>query len=285
MNGIPVADALKVERAGAFLLITFNRPESRNSLDPDVIAALDDVFDRAEGDEGLRAVAIRGAGPTFCAGGNFSKFGERMQAPAPTGDRGVDPIAQSNRRFGTFLERLQSFPKPVVVAAHGAAMGGGAGLVCAADIAIACAGTRFSFTEASLGLIPAQILPFVTARIGLQPARRLTLTAERFEADEALRLGLVDFVAPDMDALRDRLAQVLDRIGRCAPGALAATKRLARRCGEATTAAGLSGVLDEAAAAFAVAMRSEAAEGIDAARGKRPPAWTATFDRTVLTDW
>jgi len=277
------APALKVERVGAFLLVTFNQPEMRNPLGPEVVAGLAAALDTAEADAGIRALAIRGAGPVFSAGGNLGNFAARLAAP-PDADGG-DPIARSNRRFGTFLERLARFPKPVVVAVHGAAMGGGAGLVCAADIAIACAGTRFSFTEASIGLVPAQILPFVAARIGLQPARRLMLTAERFEADEALRLGLVDMVAADMDALREQLTQVLDRIGRCAPEALAATKRLAARCGEAGAEAGLGRLLDDAAAAFAAAMRSEAAEGIAASREKRDAAWRARFDRAALAEW
>ena len=283
MTSTAQAPALRIERIGAFLLVTFNQPEQRNPLGPEVVAGLYQALDTADADAGIRALAIRGAGTVFCAGGNLGNFADRLAAP-PDADGG-DPIARSNRTFGTFLERLVRFPKPVVVAAHGAAMGGGAGLVCAADIAIACAGTRFSFTETSLGLVPAQILPFVAARIGAQPARRLMLTAERFEADEALRLGLVDIVAPDMDALRDQLTQVLDRIGRCAPGALAATKRLAARCGEAGTQEGLGVLLDDAAAAFAAAMRSEAGEGIGAAKEKRDAAWRVKFDRAAVAEW
>jgi len=276
---------LRVERIGDFQLITFNQPELRNPLGPEVVAALEAALDTAEGDASIRAIAIRGAGAAFSAGGNLGNFEERIKAPP--GADGSDPIAQSNRRFGTFLERLTRLPKPVVVAAHGAAMGGGAGLVCAADIAIACAGTRFSFTEASLGLVPAQILPFVAARIGAQKARRLMLSAERFDAEEALRLGLVDFLVPDMPALRERLTQVLDGIGRCAPGALAATKRLALRCAgvEAGSANGVSQLLDDAAREFARQMRSEGGEGVRAARAKRDPAWKAKFDAATLAEW
>lgn len=200
---------------------------------------------------------------------------------------GSDPIAVSNRRFGTFLQRLRRFPKPVVVAAHGAAMGGGAGLVCAADIALACAYTRFSFTETAIGLVPAQILPFVVERIGSQRARRLMLTAHRFDAAEALRLGVVDAVAADMQALREQLGEVLDRIGRCAPEALARTKRLALRCTAegAESEAALVHLLDDAAHDFAAQLRGEGGEGVRAAREKRDPSWRVAFDRNALAEW
>ena len=287
MNVIETVEGapLKVERVGDFQLITFNQPALRNPLGPEVVAGLTQALFAAEGDDTIRAIAIRGEGAVFSSGGNLGNFEERIKTPLNAD--GGDPIAQSNRRFGTFLERLTRFPKPVVVAAHGAAMGGGAGLVCAADISIACAGTRFSFTEASLGLVPAQILPFVVARIGSQKARRLMLSAERFDAEVAVHLGLVDFLVPDMRALRERLVEVLDGIGRCAPGALVATKRLALRCAgaEPSSAGGMSKLLDDAAFDFAVQMRGEGAEGVRAARAKRDPAWKVSFDSGALADW
>lgn len=277
--------AVKVECVGAFLLITFNQPDIRNPLSPEVVSALANALTAAEDNPTIRAVAIRGAGPNFSAGGNLGNFEER--AAMPLNADGSDPIATSNRRFGAFLERLAKFPKPVVVAAHGAAMGGGAGLVCAADIAIACAGTRFAFTETSIGLVPAQILPFVVARIGAQPARRLMLTAQRIEADEALRLGLVDAVAGDMQALREQLGDILDRIGRCAPEALARTKRLTTRCaaGESGSDDGLRHLLDDAASDFAFQLRGEGSTGVRAAQAKHDPPWRVTFDRGALADW
>lgn len=282
---LPDASVLHVNQAGAFLVLTFNQPRMRNPLGPEVVQALSEALSKAQDDASCRAIVIRGAGEVFSAGGNLGNLQERLAAsPAPDGS---DPIATRNRPFGTFLARLARFPKPVVVAVHGAAMGGGAGLVCAADVAIACAGTRFSFTEASLGLVPAQILPTVVARIGAAKARRLMLTAERIDADEALRLGLVDAVAPDMQALRELLGEVLDRIGRCAPQALARTKRLALRCasGEPDTEQGLERLLDDAAADFAAQMRSDGAQGVQAARERLDPPWRVRFDRAAVAQW
>ncbi len=276
---------VKVEQVGAFQLITFNQPDMRNPLSPEVVGLLEEALTLAESAAEVRAIAFRGAGPVFSAGGSLGNFEERLAMPLNAD--GGDPIAISNRRFGVFLERLARLPKPVVVAAHGAAMGGGAGLVCAADIALACRGTRFSFTETSLGLVPAQILPFVVARIGSQRARRLMLTAHRFDADEAMHLGVVDAVVPDMQALRERLSEELDHIGRCAPQALARTKRLTQQCAASGSATGdaLSRLLDEGARDFAAQLRGEGAQGVRSARDKRDPAWRVAFDRRVLAEW
>ena len=284
-NSTSSAEVLKVERVGAFTLVTFNQPKIRNPLGPEIVAELSEALAGAEADLDVRAIAIRGAGPVFSAGGNLGNFEERITMPRNAD--GTDPIAESNRRFGAFLEKLVRFPKPIVVAAHGAAMGGGAGLVCAADIAIASLDTKFSFTETSLGLIPAQILPFVIARIGRQKAKRLMITAHKFDAREAFELGMVDFVASDMDALRDMLADVLDKIGRCAPGAVSRTKRLTMNSatGEVDSTDGLRRLLDVAAEDFAAQMRTEGAEGIRAAKAKRDPDWRVTFDRRALKDW
>ena len=178
---------VKVDHVDCFLLLTLNQPEILNPLGPEVTAALGAALTAAEQNEAVRAIVLRGAGEVFSAGGNLAAMQDRLNDVVPDG--GVDPIVARNRPFGSFLDRLTRYPKPVVVAVQGAAMGGGAGLVCAADVAIACAGTRFSFTETSLGLVPAQILPTVVARIGAAKARRLMLTAERIDADEAQSIG------------------------------------------------------------------------------------------------
>jgi len=271
------------ETVAGCLLLTFNQPDIRNPLGPEVIAALTKAIDRAQSDANVRAVVFRGYGAVFSAGGNLGNFQERLAAPLNAD--GTDPIARSNRTFGTFLEKLRKFSKPVVVAAHGAAMGGGVGLVCAADIAIACEDTKFCFTETKLGLVPAQILPFVVERIGAKSARRLMLTAEKFSAQDALRIGLVDFVEPNMEAMRDRLVNILNSIGICAPNAVMATKRLSYRNDWETSEQGLTVLLDDCANSFAKAMRDEAAEGLTALREKRLPSWAYRFPREALSQW
>ena len=283
MNTSEKDEAIQQETIAGFLLLTFNQPDIRNPLGPNVVAALSSAIDQASLDPSIRAVVLRGYGSVFSAGGNLGNFQERLAAPMNAD--GSDPIATSNRSFGTFLEQLRKFPKPVVVAAQGAAMGGGAGLVAAADISMAIVDTKFCFTEAKLGLLPAQILPFVIERIGAKAARRLMLTAERFNASDALQLGLVDFVEPDMDAMRNRLVAVLDNISACGPNAVMATKRLSYRNDWAVSERGLTTLLDDCATAFAQAMRDEAHEGLTALREKRPASWKTSFPREALMVW
>lgn len=257
----------------AIYRITLNRPASRNPLGPEMIDALDAALDEANALPGVRAILITAAGDAFSAGGNLGNIQDRLRATA--GPDGQDPIATGNRRYGHFLQKLSASPKVVVVSVSGAAMGGGAGLVCAADIAIGAQGAKFGFPEAAIGLVPGQILPFVAARIGVQAARRLMLTGERIDAAEAHRIGLIDYHVADATQLAERTAALLASITNCAPGASAATKRMLRNVlgGKPWWQEALDGYLDEAANTFAAQMRTEAIEGVAAARAKRAPQW------------
>ena len=157
-----------------------------------------------------------------------------------------------------------------MVAIEGAAFGGGLGLASIGDVAICMADARFAMSETGLGVVPAQIAPFVARRIGVPEARRLALTGMRFDGREAGRIGLVHHVCDSAEAFAATLAKVLADINRCAPGANAATKRLLLASG--TTP--LEALLDDAASAFAAALRSgEGREGVTAFLEKRPAAW------------
>ncbi|MDM0018471.1 enoyl-CoA hydratase/isomerase family protein [Variovorax saccharolyticus] len=248
------------------LFATLNRPETRNALAPEVVAELARVLDLAEADDAIRALVLRGSSGFFCAGGNVGSFKARLDADPTQGD---DPVAARNREFGRFMQRLAALPLPVIAAVEGAAMGGGMGLACGADIVLATPDARFALSETSLGIIPAQIAPFVVARLGHRVARRLGLSGERINGQTALRLGMVDELAADSAALDELLAQWLSRIGACAPHANRVLKPLLHRCGHEDDAA----LLDDAARRFAACMRDEGAEGIAAFREKRASAW------------
>ncbi|MBF2930351.1 isohexenylglutaconyl-CoA hydratase, partial [Pseudomonas aeruginosa] len=175
-----------------------------------------------------------------------------------------------NRAFGSLLEEAQAAPQLLVALVEGAVLGGGFGLACVSDVAIAAADAQFGLPETSLGILPAQIAPFVVRRIGLTQARRLALTAARFDGREALRLGLVHFCEADADALEQRLEETLEQLRRCAPNANAATKALllASESGE------LGALLDDAARQFAEAVGgAEGSEGTLAFVQKRKPVW------------
>ena len=260
-------------RQGGFLYLTLDDAPTRNALSPEMVEELRAAVEAAAADATLRALVLRGANGFFCAGGSMGNFHKSQQSAATAGED--DPIAANNRRFGDFMLTLARLPKVLVVVVEGAAMGGGFGLACAADIVLARRDTKFALSETTLGLVPAQIAPFVVARIGQASARRLALSGERIDGAEAQRIGLVDFVAEDATALDARLLAVLRGIARCAPGANAATKALLQECAEVD----LAPILDRAAQAFARQMRSEGAEGVAAFGDKRDAAWVEKIER------
>jgi len=263
---------LRTLRQGGFLYLTLDDAATRNALSPEMVQELQAAVHAAAADAGLRALVLRGANGFFCAGGSVGNFQKQMKSGEAQG--GADPIAAHNRSFGYFLTALAHLPKVLVAVVEGAAMGGGFGLACVADIVLARSDAKFALSETTLGLVPAQIAPFVAARIGQASARRLALSGERIDGTEAARIGLADFVAEDTIALEARLLAVLQGIARCAPGANAATKALLQECAELE----LGPVLDRAAQAFARQMRSEGAEGVAAFREKRDAAWVERLE-------
>ena len=263
---------LRTLRRGGFLYLTLDDAPTRNALGPEMVQELQAAIESAAADPMLRAVVLRGANGFFCAGGSMGNFQERLKAEEV--QAGTDPIATHNRSFGYFLTALARLPKVLVAVVEGAAMGGGFGLACVADIVLARRDAKFALSETTLGLVPAQIAPFVVARIGQASARRLALSGERIDGAEAHRIGLADFVAEDTSALEARLLAVLQGIARCAPGANAATKALLQECAEVE----LAPILDRAAQAFAHQMRSEGAEGVAAFRDKRDAAWVEKLE-------
>ena len=268
---------LVVRRLHGVLFVTLNQPASRNALGPALVAELAATLTLAAQDTEVRALVLRGAGGMFCAGGNIGGFREVLNAKGD--DDGSDPIAERNRQFGHFMQQLTELPVPVLAVVEGAAMGGGFGLACAADLVLATGDARFALSETTLGVIAAQIAPFVVARLGAARTRRLGLSGERVSGAQALALGLVDALAEDGAALDALEAQWLTRIGRCAPGANRAFKPLVAR---AASHEPVTALLDDAARVFAQCLRSEGAEGTLAFREKRDASWTVRFDADAV---
>ncbi len=264
---LPETQSVQCRLDGDVLYLTFNRPDARNAMSAEVLADIVAVFDALKLCSDIRAVVLRGAGGNFCAGGDIKDF-SRLRAQ-PVCD-GVDPVARFNRQFGHMLQLVNEARQATVAVIEGAVLGGGFGLACVADVAIASKDATFGMPETGLGIIPAQIAPFVVERIGLSQARRLGVCGARFDSDEAQRLGLVHFVETDTQGLDDRLADVLQMIRRCAPQANAQTKRIMLSMGQRD----LNAILDDAAAQFSVALQgAEAAEGTQAFIEKRLPYW------------
>ena len=248
---------------------TLNDPASRNALSEAMVDALLTACERAAAFADLRGVVLRGAGGHFCAGGSLGGFAKTIGQPLAAGE--ADPLVPLNRRFGTLLQALCALPQWLIVAVEGAAMGGGFGLVCCADHVLAHTSAQFATPEVTLGIVPAQIAPFVVRRVGPAAARRCLLTGERWDAATAQRAGLVDeVVAGDMEAT---VQAAIARHAAAAPQAVAATKRLL--LAQADTP--LPALLDEAAMAFAQALRGpEAPQGLAAFAARKAPPWSAT---------
>lgn len=265
MTRLPEPTMLKLDRQGANLHLTLNNPERKNALSGEMVNEMIEVLDAIAPDRSIRSLIMRGEGGTFCAGGDIKGFKAGFQADA-------DPvaIAASNRTFGDFLIRLNNLPQTVIMLVDGAAMGGGLGLTCVSDVAICDVDTRFSMTETSLGIPPAQIAPFVVERLGVTQSRRLMLTGARFKGAEAAELGLVHFCEADRAGMDARLESVLDQMDRCAPAANAATKDIVMTSRRES----LSDTLDMASRHFADCMLSdEGKEGVSAFLEKRKANW------------
>lgn len=269
-------DALLIQRAplGAGLFVetwTLSDPASRNALTDGMVDALLDACTRAQSDTALRGVVLRGAGGHFCAGGSLGGFakaiGQPLDASMP------DPLVPLNRRFGTLLQALCGLPQWLVVAVEGAAMGGGLGLACCGDLVLADAGAQFGAPEVTLGLVPAQIAPFVVRRLGPAAARRWLMSGARSEAAAAHQAGLVDEVIEggQMDAA---VQAAVARLATTAPRAIAATKHLLLQMQSALP---LPALLDDAAHMFARALRGpEAPLGLAAFAARKAPPWSAS---------
>jgi len=243
--------ALRLERDGAVLRITLARPETRNAFDASLIAELAEAFV----DVGrARAVVLAGDGASFCAGADVDWM--RSSVGLSFEENVADATAL--RRM---LEAIDGCPAPVVARVHGHALGGGAGLVAAADIAVAARDAQFAFSEVKLGIIPAVISPFALAKIGPGAARRYFVTGERFDAETALRIGLVHGVADDFDAAVERVIGELLSAG---PQAARWAKRLVRERPDGP----------ETARWIAERRTSdEGQEGLHAFLEKRKPSW------------
>lgn len=242
--------------------LTLNRPDTHNALNATLIAEPRKAADWLAGEKGLRAVVLTGAGATFCAGGDLGWMQQNMKKTRE------QRVAESFE-LALMLRALNELPMPLIGRVNGPAYGGGVGMISVCDVSVAVDTGSYCLTEVRLGLIPANISPYVVARMGEANARRTFLTAKRMSAAEARRLGLVSEVVPtaELDAAVEReLADLLQ----CAPGAVAATKKLVTYVDSHDLPTSMIYGADKLADAWET---DEGREGIEAFFAKRSPAW------------
>ncbi|WP_224964288.1 enoyl-CoA hydratase/isomerase family protein [Acinetobacter guillouiae] len=260
--------SIELEQEGSILTLWLNRPESRNAMSLNMVKAIQQVFKTIQDDISIRAVILRGKDGHFCAGGDIKDMAQLRGEATSVGSN--QPYVDFNRQFGHMLEQVDQAPQTVVAVLEGAVLGGGFGLACVSDIAISLADAKFGLPETGLGVIPAQIAPFVVKRIGLTQARRLALLGARFEGHTALKVGVVHEVVENEKALEVLLIETIQQIKGTAPQASRVTKALLHR----TLNEALTPLLDDAAQQFANAVGGE--EGIEGTMAfiqKRHPNW------------
>lgn len=242
--------------------LTLARADKHNALSALMLAELTQAAAQLGADDAVRVVVLAAQGKTFCAGGDLAWMQEQMGMDAAT-------RAAEAGKLATMLGVLNRLPKPLIGRLQGNAFGGGVGMATVCDVAVGADSLKMALTETRLGIIPATIGPYVIARMGEGRARRVFMSGRVFDAAEAVELGLLARCVPsaELDAAVDR--EVTPYLA-CAPGAVAAAKKLAQDLGGAATQEAVALSIAALAARWETA---EAAEGIGAFFDKRTPAW------------
>ena len=242
--------------------LTLNRPDKHNALNGELIAELYDAAEKLAADDDVRIVVLTGAGKSFCAGGDFNWFASNVEKTRS------ERVAQS-ATLARLLRRLDTLPKPLIGRINGPAYGGGVGMISVCDYTIGAEGARFGLTEVKLGLLPANISPYVVARIGKVHSRETMLSGALFDTVRAERIGLLtEVVAPgDLDATVNRV--VHDHL-QAAPGAVADTKALIAYVASHDLETNMIYTADRLADAWET---EEGIEGINSFINKGVPSW------------
>jgi methylglutaconyl-CoA hydratase len=242
--------------------LTLARAQKHNAMSAQMLAELSQAAAELAADDAVRVVILAATGRTFCAGGDLGWMQEQMGMDAAT-------RAQEAGKLASMLGALNRLPKPLIGRLHGNAFGGGVGMASVCDVAIGVGTIKMALTETKLGIIPATIGPYVIARMGEGRARRVFMSGRVFGAPEAVELGLLSRAVPEaeLDAAVER--EVVPYLA-CAPGAVAAAKKLAQDLGGAATEEAVAMSIAALAARWET---DEAAEGIGAFFEKRKASW------------
>jgi methylglutaconyl-CoA hydratase len=251
-----------VERTSAIATVTLSRPDVHNAFNAEMIAQLDTALYDLARDPAVRVVVLAGAGRSFCAGGDLNWMRSSLEWSAEEQQRDATALAD-------LFDTAWKMPKPLIGRIHGAAVGGGVGLVACCDIALAAERATFGLSEVRIGLVPAIIAQYVVPTIGLSQARALFVSGERISAQRALEIGLVHRVLPE-DQLDAAVAETAQQLLANGPNAIANSKRLIDAVWTLDRAAARQYVID----AIVDARRSdEGQEGMRAFLEKRKPRW------------
>jgi methylglutaconyl-CoA hydratase len=297
-------NTLSLQYQADLATLTFNRPEKRNAISPEMIAELLAALDEIERSP-VQVGILTGAGKAFCSGMDLEALKElalqaaqlaqrpdvEMQEPATAGVMDVavrvlkgqaeEPEAlglrseptelalESSRTLARMFRRIYDFPKPLIAAVNGAAIAGGCGVATLCDFTLAATGAKFGYTEVRIGFVPAIVSVFLVRQIGEKRARDLLLTGRIIDAEEAFRLGLVSEIVPP-ENLMDRARQLAGQLLENGPTSLAYTKHVLT----ALSQQDLDHALELAVEANArIRSTHDFHEGLSAFLEKRKPIW------------
>ena len=247
-------------------ILPLNRPDKHNAFNSQVIAELTDALETLEEQDTLRMVILRGAGKSFSAGADLEWMKAAQHWTREENEQDAVALAE-------MLRKLAELPQMTLALVQGAAMGGGAGLIAACDVAVAVRSTKFKFSEVRLGLTPATISPFVISAIGPRWAKALFVTAEGFDADYAEKIGLVQYVVDDFEGLAAMEEHIAALAMGAAPGAIRDAKNLVLDFTGEPFSAALS--KEPATRIAARRVSDEGKEGLTAYLEKRKPDWAS----------
>lgn len=256
-------ETLRIETdARGVASMTLTRADKHNAMNAQMIADLKAAADALGGDDAVRVVVLGAEGKSFCAGGDLAWMRDQIAASSEERAAGARKLAQT-------LFALNTLPKPLIGRVQGNAFGGGIGMMSVCDVAIGADTARFGLTEARLGLIPATISPYVVSRMGEAMARRVFMSSRLFGAAEAVTLGLLARAVPVDDLDQAVEAEVVPYLS-CAPGAVAASKRLTRMMGPRIDAEVIESTVQALVSTWE---GEEAGQGIAAFFAKEPAPW------------
>ncbi|GAA4651241.1 enoyl-CoA hydratase-related protein [Kistimonas scapharcae] len=241
--------------------LTFNRPEKRNAFDDRMIDAINHQLDQWLTDGAVRVLIIDAAGGNFSAGADLGWMKR-------TASLSLEDNLSDAKALASLMQRIDTFPCPVISLVNGAAYGGSLGIIAASDMAFCASDASFCLSEVKIGLIPAVISPYVIRAIGERSARRYMLTAEVIDASQACQLGLAHAIDDDLEAVAENL---ITRVLNNGPSAMAACKSLIQAVSSQALDEQL--IADTSARIARIRTSDEGQEGLQAFLEKRRPAW------------
>lgn len=242
--------------------ITLNRPDKRNAISFELINELFHALDAVCQSDAI-VLIVTGAGKAFCSGMDLDNLKSLL-------GRTPDQNLQDSKSMASLFRKLYEFPKVTIAAVNGPAIAGGTGLALLCDFALAVPGATFGYTEVRIGFVPAIVSTFLLRQIGEKQARDLLLTGRLFDAEEGVRLGLVNEIVPS-DRLTFRARELAEQLMQNSSSSLRATKKLLNDHARAQLDAQLDSAVGENAA---IRSTADFREGISAFLEKRKPVWT-----------